>query len=62
MYDACFFHDLRYWVGGSDDDRLIADAELMIDVARLGLAEMAQTMFIGVRTWGGSAWRRRCKT
>lgn len=59
MYPACFFHDLKYWVGGTDTERLIADAELLIDIAKLGLPDMAQVMFAGVRAGGGKAWRKK---
>ena len=62
MYPACFLHDLKYWAGhpGEDVDRLIADAELMIDVARLlGSTKMAETMFHGVRI-GGFLQEARC--
>ena len=55
IYPAGFLHDLKYWAGypGEDVERLVADAELMIDVARLlkGTA-MAETMFHGVRAGG----------
>jgi hypothetical protein len=55
LYPAGFLHDLKYWAGypGEDVERLAADAELMIDVARLlGSTEMAETMFHGVRLGG----------
>lgn len=55
LYPAGFVHDLKYWAGypGEDVERLIADAELMIDVARLlGSTIMAETMFHGVRLGG----------
>ena len=55
LYPACFLHDLKYWAGyeGEEVERLIADAELMIDVARLiGETQMAETMFFGVRVGG----------
>jgi len=55
LYPACFVHDLKYWAGypGEDVERLIADAELMIDVARLlNSTGMAETMFHGVRVGG----------
>lgn len=58
LYPAGFLHDLKYWAGypGEDVERLIADAELMIDVARiLGSTEMAETMFHGVRVGGVEA-------
>jgi hypothetical protein len=55
LYPAGFLHDLKYWAGypGEDVERLAADAELMIDVARLlGSTSMAETMFHGVRIGG----------
>ncbi|CAK8724504.1 MAG: hypothetical protein CDV28_1447 [Candidatus Electronema aureum] len=56
LYPACFKHDLKYWAGypGEEVERLIADAELMIEVARImGSTGMAETMFAGVRAGGG---------
>jgi hypothetical protein len=56
LYLPGFLHDLKYWAGypGEDVERLAADAELMMDVARLlGSTEMAETMFHGVRMGGG---------
>ncbi|RJX30021.1 MAG: hypothetical protein C4525_13345 [Desulfarculus sp.] len=61
LYPACFLHDLKYWAGRDDDDpaeRLIADAELMIDVARAGEPRMAEIMFQGVRVGGHPVFRR----
>jgi hypothetical protein len=58
LYPAGFLHDLKYWAGypGEDVERLVADAELMIDVARLlGSTQMAETMFHGVRAGGAEA-------
>lgn len=55
IYPACFLHDLKYWAGYPDEDveRLVADAELMIDVARIREStKMAETMFHGVRLGG----------
>jgi len=55
IYQACFLHDLKYWAGypGEDVERLIADAELMIDVARIrNSTKIAETMFQGVRIGG----------
>lgn len=60
IYPACFFHDLKYWCGYPAStpaerlERFIADSELMVDVARLGVDFfIAETMFRGVRTGGG---------
>ncbi|MFO7984752.1 MAG: hypothetical protein R6U38_02740 [Desulfatiglandaceae bacterium] len=60
LYPACFFHDLKYWCGypGEEAARLIADAELMIDVARAGDPKMAEIMFHGVRVGGHEALKR----
>ncbi len=57
IYPACFLHDLKYWSGYPNEDveRLAADAELMVDVARIrGSTKMAETMFHGVRVGGTS--------
>jgi hypothetical protein len=60
IYPACFFHDLKYWSGypnstpGERLERFIPDAELMTDVASLGVdVFIAETVFRGVRTGGG---------
>lgn len=56
IYPACFRHDLKYWAGypGEKVARLKADAELMVEVAELlGETPMAETMFAGVRLFGG---------
>ncbi len=61
LYPACFLHDLKYWAGYPDEnvERLIADAELMIDVARLlDSTFMAETMFHGVRLGGHEIFKR----
>ncbi len=60
FYPACFFHDLRYWCGypGETAERLIADAELMIGIARAGAPKMAEVMFTGVRIGGHEALSR----
>lgn len=55
IYPACFLHDLKYWAGhpGEDVDRLVADAEMMIDIARLqNSTNLAEVMFHGVRVGG----------
>lgn len=60
IYAACFLHDLKYWAGypGEEVERLVADAELMVDVARLlGGTRMAEVMFNGVRIGGREGFR-----
>jgi hypothetical protein len=61
LYPACFIHDLKYWAGypGEDVARLIADAELMIDVARLlNATALAETMFHGVWLGGHEIFKQ----
>ncbi len=61
LYPACFLHDLKYWSGrpGEDVERLVADAELMIHVARLlNSTEIAEAMFHGVRVGGHEIFKR----
>lgn len=60
IYPACFLHDLKYWAGypGEEVERLAADAELMVDVARLLRGtRMAEVMFNGVRIGGREGFR-----
>jgi hypothetical protein len=54
LYPTCFLHDLKYWSGrpGEEDERLIADLELMIAIAEEGLPIMALVMFVVVRVGG----------
>ncbi|MGZ3694518.1 MAG: FAD-binding oxidoreductase, partial [Bdellovibrionota bacterium] len=52
---CCVKHDLKYWAGGSSDDRLRADQELGACVAGTGHPDIANTMMVGVRV-GGSPY------
>ncbi len=61
LYPACFIHDLKYWANYPDDEgaRLIADAELMVDITKItSNVSLAQIMYAGVRAGGGSFWRK----
>lgn len=61
LYPACWIHDLKYWAGFEDEEneRLIADAELMIDIVKItNNIELSQIMFAGVRAGGGGFWKR----
>ncbi|MFG6490177.1 hypothetical protein ACG04R_26130 [Roseateles sp. BYS78W] len=52
--DCCLAHDLAYWRGGTESQRLDADRELRACVARkTGNQALAETMFVGVRAGGG---------
>jgi len=60
LYPACFLRDLKYGAGQPGDTvgRLVADAELLIDVAkRMSSTQMAETMYAGVRVGGSEHLR-----
>jgi hypothetical protein len=60
--DCCIEHDIAYWKGGTEQDRLDADLELKRCIfERTGDAMLAQTVYDAVRTWGSPifpAWYR----
>jgi hypothetical protein len=50
---CCLEHDVAYWRGGSEEERLRADTELRECMqAKTGDAVLAQSMFAGVRAGG----------
>jgi len=60
--DCCIEHDIAYWKGGTEQDRLDADLELKRCIfERTGDAMLAQTVYDAVRAWGSPifpAWYR----
>ena len=52
---CCTAHDLKYWVGGSYNERIQADLELRACVKTVGKPVIADIMLAGVRV-GGSPW------
>lgn len=50
--DCCTAHDLAYWRGGTEEERLAADLELQRCVAAVGQPEVARLMLEGVRVGG----------
>lgn len=52
---CCTAHDLKYWAGGSYDERMQADLELRACVKTVGKPVIADIMLAGVRV-GGSPW------
>jgi hypothetical protein len=52
---CCVEHDLKYWAGGTFDERLQADIELRSCVTAVGEPAIAEMMLGGVRV-GGSPW------
>ena len=59
FYVHCFFHDLEYWCGGDEVDRLMADVKLMVGIARDGNIRMGEVMFAGLRVGGKRHWDMR---
>lgn len=53
--DCCTAHDLAYWQGGSEAQRLAADQALRLCVAEVGEPQIAALMLAGVRV-GGAPW------
>ncbi len=51
--DCCLVHDIAYWKGGTEEDRLAADEALRLCVLeRTGDDILARVMFDGVRLGG----------
>lgn len=54
--ECCFEHDLRYWKGGKEEERLLADLELRECIlSKTGDENLAELMYQGVR-FGGSPY------
>ncbi|GAA5173251.1 hypothetical protein GCM10025771_00300 [Niveibacterium umoris] len=51
--DCCVRHDVAYWIGGTESDRLDADRALEQCVAAVGEPAIATLMLAGVRVGGG---------
>jgi hypothetical protein len=52
---CCIHHDLAYWKGGTEQQRLAADQSLERCVSQVGEPEIAKLMLAGVRV-GGSPY------
>lgn len=54
--DCCFEHDIAYWQGGTEAERLLADETLRnCIIEKTGNEELAELMYEGVR-FGGSPY------
>lgn len=53
--NCCIQHDLAYWKGGTEQQRLAADQSLEQCVSQVGEPEIAKLMLAGVRV-GGSPY------
>lgn len=58
---CCDAHDLKYWAGGAEEERLKADQELKTCVAATGHGDTATIMYLAVRMLGNpynrTSWR-----
>jgi len=52
LSSPCFWHDVRYFLGGTGQERKEADLQLFRDVLQIAGPSMAYIMYIGVRTGG----------
>ena len=57
-HKCCTAHDVKYWAGGSYDERLQADLELRACVQSVGEPAVAEIMLAGVRVGGENASQR----
>ena len=54
--ECCFEHDIAYWMGGTEEERLAADLALRECILeKTGNQELAELMYAGVR-FGGSPY------
>jgi hypothetical protein len=54
--DACIKHDKAYWLGGSCNDRKLADRKLRATVHANGYPRVAFLMYYAVRIFGAPYW------
>ncbi len=55
-HKCCTAHDLKYWAGGSYDERMQADLELRACVKTVDKPVIADIMLAGVRVGGSPCW------
>ncbi len=55
-HNCCVLHDIKYWQGGTHEQRIVADKELEQCVAKVGEPKIAKLMLAGVRVGGGPYW------
>jgi len=53
---CCTAHDQAYWLGGTYEQRMLADQALGQCVAQVGEKEVADLMLAGVRVGGSPYW------
>lgn len=58
--EICADHDEAYYYGGSEDDRMGADATWLVDMLTRAKANVwfARMGYKAIRTFGGPRWRR----
>lgn len=54
--DCCIAHDIKYWMGGTEEERTNADEELRQCVGEKDLKALGDMMYLGVRLGGSPLW------
>lgn len=55
-HNCCVQHDIKYWKGGTYDERVTADRDLEQCVSKVGEPHIAKLMLAGVRVGGSPYW------
>ncbi len=55
-HNCCVQHDIKYWKGGTYDERIAADRDLEQCVSKAGEPHIAKLMLAGVRVGGSPYW------
>ena len=59
MTYACFIHDVRYFMGGQEIDRMYADGEFRLNLIKSGLSRWkSYLMFRAVRIFGKNHFKK----
>ncbi len=56
LRSICVAHDYRYWLGGTEEEKLEADEELRDEIRAKGLFLTAAVYYRFVRAFGGRHW------
>lgn len=51
--NCCVDHDTKYWIGGTEDERIKADQDLKACVSKVAGSVLGEIMYLGVRMGGG---------
>jgi hypothetical protein len=51
--ECCIHHDIAYWKGGTEQEKLISDKALRSCIAKKGYPKIASLYYVAVRQFGG---------